>query len=418
MAPPQDCKTGGRLHSAAWCALYMMMKMSRLYLALILLALLCFACGGGPSEEESAATPEETSSQQYLAYFGTYTKGEDAGKGIYAYRFDSGTGEMTEIGLAAEVANPSFLAIHPNNKFLYAVTEDSGGDGAVSSFSIDHESGKLTLLNQVSSKGSSPCHANVDATGKMLAVANYGSGSTASFQVNDDGTLSEAVSVIQHEGSSVDERRQKGPHAHSVNFSPDNQFVITADLGTDKLYVYKVDPATGKIEPNDPPAGKVKAGGGPRHFTFHPSGKFCYAINEMGNTVTAFNWDAGRGAMEEIQMISTLPEGYSERTHTAEVRAHPSGKFLYGSNRGHDSIAVFSIDTATGKLTSLGQTSTQGEAPRNFNIDPSGRYLFAENQNTHTVVGFEIDQETGTLTPTGQVLNIPRPVCLRWVPVS
>lgn len=392
------------------------MLKSRSYLTFTLLAALCFGCGG--AAEEPADTPAAAAGQQYLAYFGTYTGGENAGKGIYAYRFDSATGKMTEIGLAAEVASPSFVAIHPNNKYLYAVTEDFSGEGAVSAFAIDHESGKLTLLNQVSSKGSGPCHLNVDATGKMLAVANYGAGSTSSFQVNADGTLSEAVSVIQHVGSSADERRQTAPHAHSVNFSPDNRFVITADLGTDKLYVYKADPASGKIEPNDPPAGEVKPGSGPRHFTFHPSGKFCYAINEMANTVTAFNWDAARGAMQEIQVISTLPEGYAETTHTAEVRAHPSGKFLYGSNRGHDSIAVFSVDQATGMLTAVEQVSTGGKAPRNFDLDPTGRYLFAENQNSNTVVAFEIDQASGKLTPTGDVLNVPRPVCLRWVPVS
>lgn len=387
------------------------------YLAFALLAVVSLGCGGA-SEPEPVEETETASGQQYLAYFGTYTKGDDAGKGIYAYRFDSGSGKMTEIGVAAEVTNPSFIAIHPNNKYLYAVTEAGGGEGAVSAFSIDHETAKLTLLNQVPSVGSGPCHLNVDATGKMLAVANYGSGSTGSFQVNADGSLSELVTLMQHEGSSVDESRQKGPHGHSVNFSPDNRFVITADLGTDQLYVYKADPATGKIEPNDPPSGKVKPGGGPRHFTFHPSGKYCYAINEMGNTVTAFNWDAAAGAMEEIQMISTLPEGYSETTHTAEVLAHPSGKFLYGSNRGHDSIAVFSVDQATGKLTAVEQTSTQGKAPRNFNLDPSGKFLFAENQNSNTVVTFAIDQATGKLTPTGQVLNVPRPVCLRWVPLS
>lgn len=392
------------------------MLKSRSYLTFSLLAALCFGCGG-PAEKESVEKQPEAAGQQYLAYFGTYTQGENAGKGIYAYRFDPASGEMTEIGLAVEVGSPSFLAVHPNNKYLYAVTED-GKEGAVSAFEIDHQSGKLTLLNQVSSQGSGPCHLNVDATGKMLAVANYGSGGTSSFQVNADGTLSEAVSAIQHVGSSVDESRQKGPHGHSVNFSPDNRFVITADLGTDKLYVYKADPATGKIEPNDPPSGEVKPGSGPRHFTFHPSGKFCYAINEMGNTVTAFDWDAARGAMQEIQMISTLPEGYAETTHTAEVRAHPSGKFLYGSNRGHDSIAVFSVDPATGKLTAVEQVSTGGGAPRNFNLDPTGKYLFAENQNSNTVVAFAIDQASGKLTPTGQVLNVPRPVCLRWVPVG
>ena len=354
----------------------------------------------------------------YLAYFGTYTNGDNAGKGICVYRFDAGTGKMTEIGLAAEMASPSFLAIHPNNRFLYAVTQDARGEGAVSAFKINHAAGKLALLNQVSSQGSNPCHLNVDATGKMLAVANYSGESTVSFPVREDGTLGEATSVIQHQGSSVNETRQKGPHPHSVNFSPDNRFLITADLGTDELYVYQADPSTGRIRANDPPTAKVKPGGGPRHFTFHPSGKFCYAINEIGNTITAFRWGAERGAMEEIQMISTLPEGFTETNHTAEVLAHSSGKFLYGSNRGHNSIAVFSIDPATGQLTAIGHTSTGGKTPGNFNLDPTGNYLFAENQDTNTVVTFSIDRQSGKLTPTGQVLNVPRPACLRWVPVS
>lgn len=386
------------------------------YLAAGLLFTLVLGYGG--CESESMEESKEASAPQYLAYFGTYTKAEGGGEGIYAWRFDSGSGQMTEIGLAAEIVNPSFVAVHPNHQYLYAVTEDFEGEGAVSSFQIDHETGKLTLLNQVSSKGSGPCHLNLDSTGRMLAVANYGAGSTASFQVNADGKLSEAVSVMQHEGSSVNEQRQKGPHAHSVNFSLDDRFVITADLGTDDLFIFKADPATGKIEPNDPPSAKVKAGGGPRHFTFHPSGKFCYAINEMGNTITAFTWDAEAGVMEEIQMISTLPEGYTEISHTAEVRAHPSGKFLYGSNRGHDSIAVFSIDQASGMLTAIEQVSTQGKTPRNFDLDPTGKYLFAENQRTSNVVTFAVDQETGKLTPTGQVLSVPMPACLRWVPVS
>ena len=249
----------------------------------------------------------------------------------------------------------------------------------------------------------------------MIAVANYGAGSTASFPIKENGSLGEAASVMQHEGSSVNEARQKGPHAHSVNFSPDNRFVVTADLGTDEVYVFRADPATGTIEPNDPPSAKVHPGGGPRHFTFHPSAKYSYAINELDSTVTAFQYDAERGAMEVIQTISTLPEGYEETSHTAEVVAHPSGKFLYGSNRGHDSIAVFSVDQATGKLTSVEQVSTQGKTPRNFALDPTGAYLFAENQATDDVFQFRVDQETGRLTPTGQKLSVGAPVCLRFV---
>ena len=375
-----------------------------------LVVFLAAACGPGgeepPAEEESAA-------KQYLAYFGTYTQGDS--EGIYAYRFDSGSGEMTSLGLAAEVANPSFLAIHPNRRFLYAVTQDFEGGGAVSAYTINHDTGKLTLLNQVSSNGNGPCHVNVDSTGQMIAVANYGAGSTASLPIKEDGSLGEAASVMQHEGSSVNEARQKGPHAHSVNFAPDNRFVVTADLGTDEIYIFRTDPETGTIEPNDPPTAKVHPGGGPRHFTFHPSGKYSYAINELDSTVTVFSYDTTGGSMEAIQTISTLPEGYEETTHTAEVVAHPSGKFLYGSNRGHDSIAVFSIDQATGKLTSVEQVSTQGKTPRNFNLDPTGRYLFAENQATDDVFQFSVDQETGRLTPTGQKLSVVAPVCLRFV---
>ncbi len=368
------------------------------------------ACG--PASEEPSAEMEPAA-KQYLAYFGTYTQGDS--EGIYAYRFDSGSGEMTSLGLAAKLENPSFLAIHPNRRFLYAVTEDFEGGGAVSAYEINHESGKLTLLNQVPSSGNGPCHVNVDTTGKMIAVANYGAGSTASFPIKEDGSLGEAASVMQHEGSSVNEARQKGPHAHSVNFSPDNRFVVTADLGTDEVYVFRADPATGTIEPNDPPSAKVHPGGGPRHFTFHPSAKYSYAINELDSTVTAFQYDAERGAMEVIQTISTLPEGYEETSHTAEVVAHPSGKFLYGSNRGHDSIAVFSVDQATGKLASVEQVSTQGKTPRNFALDPTGAYLFAENQATDDVFQFRVDQETGRLTPTGQKLSVGAPVCLRFV---
>ena len=405
------------MHSQRKSWLIPMLRKARFLTSSALLAMLAIGCSG-PTYEESAQKEESLSGPSYLAYFGTYTKGDNAGKGIYVYRFDAGTGKMTEIGLAAEVANPSFIAIHPNNKYLYAVTEDASGEGGVSAFEIDHATGKLKELNQVSSQGAGPCHVNVDATGRMLAIANYWGGTTASFPVREDGTLGEATSVLPHQGSSVNESRQKEPHPHSVNFSPDNRFVITADLGTDELYVYQADPATARISPNNPPTTKVKPGGGPRHFTFHPSGKFCYAINEMGNTVTAFMWDAQRGTMEEAQMISTLPEGFTETNHTAEVLTHPSGKFLYGSNRGHNSIAVFSIDPATGKLTTIERISTQGETPRNFNLDPTGTYLFAENQDTHTVVTLSIDQQTGRLTPTGQVLNIPRPVCLRWVPLG
>ena len=252
----------------------------------------------------------------------------------------------------------------------------------------------------------------------MLALANYGSGSTVAFPVLEDGRLGQVGSPLPHQGSSIDPERQQEPHPHSVNFSPDNRFLIAADLGTDRLYVYRTDPKTATLEPHNPPWSQVDPGGGPRHFTFHPCGAFCYAINEMGSTVTAFQWEAEGGVMRQIQMISTLPDGYHELSHTAEIVVHPSGKFLYGSNRGHDSIVVFSIDPGSGRLAVVDHTSTQGKTPRNFNLDPTGRYLVAENQDSDSVVIFSIDAQTGRLSPTGQLLSIPRPVCLRWVLLS
>jgi 6-phosphogluconolactonase len=380
-------------------------------------AFLLSSCSGGADE----ATTKDTSGDaaaDYLAYFGTYT-GENS-KGIYVYKFNSETGQLTEAGLAAETPSPSFLAVHPSEQYLYSVSEindfDGKKTGAVSAFKIDKASGMLTLLNTVTSGGEGPCHLNVDQTGKCLVVANYGGGSVEAIPVLEDGRLGEPGTFIQHEGSSVNERRQAAPHAHSVNFSPDNRFVIAADLGLDKLLVYKVDPAAATLAPNMPPFATVKPGSGPRHFTFHPSGKYGYAINEIALTVTAFSYDAEKGAFAELQTLSTLPDAErGEGQSTAEIRAHPSGKFLYGSNRGHNTIAVFAVDPEKGTLTLVENVSTQGETPRNFNLDPTGKFLIAENQRSNNIVVYSIDQESGKLTPTGQTLNLGSPVCLRFV---
>jgi len=357
---------------------------------------------------------------EYLTYIGTYTRGKS--QGIYAFRFDTGSGKLTPLGLAAETVNPSFLTIHPNRRFLYSVSETNmTGDqrsGSVSAFSIDRATGKLTLLNTVLSGGTAPCHLNVDRTGKNLLVANYGSGSAAVFPLNADGSLKEHSSVIQHKGSGVDPKRQQGPHAHSVNLSADNRFAVVADLGLDQVFVYKFDPNKGTLAPNDPPFAKVNPGGGPRHFAFHPGGKFAYVINEMQSTVTAFSYDAVRGAFTQLQTITTLPKDFSGNNSTAEVQVHPSGKFVYGSNRGHNSIAVFQVDAKKGTLTPVEQTSTQGEVPRNFGIDPTGAYLIAANQNSDSLVVFRIDGKTGRLTPTGQTVEVGVPVCVRFMPLN
>ena len=358
------------------------------------------------------AQPEEL-----RVYIGTYTR--SGGKGIYLSELDLATGRLQAAEVAAEVANPSFLAIHPSRPLLYSVGEMSDFQGkragAVSAFSMGPISGKLTLLNQQSSRGAGPCHVVVDRSGGNVLVANYGGGSIACLPIREDGRLGEATSAIQHEGSSVDPRRQQGPHAHSINLDAAGRFAFVADLGLDKILIYRLDAAQGKLTPTDPPWAKLPPGAGPRHFAFHPSGRYAYVINELSSTVTAFRYDAERGALESLQTVSTLPDDFDGRNTTAEVQVHPSGKFLYGSNRGHDSIACFAIDATTGKLTPIGHQSTQGRTPRNFRLDPTGSYLLAANQATDNVVLFRIDAKTGLLRPTGQSLTVPMPVCVKII---
>jgi 6-phosphogluconolactonase len=357
---------------------------------------------------------------QYIVYVGTYTRGMS--KGIYAYNFDSSSGALSPIGLAAEVEHPSFLTIHHNLKNLYAISEITrfNGEkvGSVSSYAMDRKTGKLTPLNRVSSAGSLPCHLVVDKTGKNLLLVNYISGSSAVLKLNPDGSLGAVTSVVQHKGTSADPRRQKGPHAHSINLSFDNRFAIVPDLGLDELIVYKFDPAAGTITANDPPFATVKPGSGPRHFAFHPGNRFAYVINEMGSAVTAFSWDGAKGVLTELQTISTLPPDFKGENNSAHVEVHPSGKFVYASNRGHDSITGFTVAKAKGTLKLIGQTSTQGKTPRNFGIDPTGKFMIAVNQDTNNMIVYRIDQNTGKLTPTGQNLEVGAPVCVKYVPVN
>jgi 6-phosphogluconolactonase len=355
--------------------------------------------------------------KELLVYVGTYTNGGKS-KGIYCYRLNMATGQLTEVGVTEGIKNPSFLAIHPSGKYLYSVSEvsDAGGKptGAVTAFAMDRKTGKLTALNHQSSEGAGPCHVSVDKTGKCVLVANYGGGSIASLPIGADGSLAKAASAIQHEGSSVNPSRQAAPHAHSINVSPDNRFAFAADLGLDKVLIYKLDPAKATLTPNDPAFVKTPAGGGPRHFAFHPSGRFAYVCNEMTSAVTAFAYDAEKGALSEIQTITTLPKE-TPGNSTAEIQVHPNGKFLYCSNRGHDSLAEFTIDEKTGKLTAIGHQSTLGKTPRNFGIDPTGTYVIACNQATDNVVVFRVDQTSGKLTQVGEPYTIPVPVCVKFV---
>ncbi len=355
-----------------------------------------------------------------LVYVGTYT--DASSKGIYVSKLDPATGKLSCPELAVETKNPSFLAAHPNGRFLYAIGEMSDSDGkragAMSAFAIEAKTGKLTLLNQQSSGGDGPCHLTVDRTGRCLLVANYGNGSIAALPLQGDGRLSAPSVSIQHQGSSVNPQRQAGPHAHFITTDPANRLALVCDLGLDKVLVYRLDAAKASLTAHDPPAVAIKAGAGPRHLTFHPNGRLVYVINEIGSSLSAFTWDAERGQLQELQMISTLPEKFTGHSSGAEVQIHPSGRFVYASNRGHDSIAVFAIDAKTTLLTCVGYQPTQGKTPRHFAIDPSGKWLLAENQDSNSIVIFEVDPNTGGLSPTGQVLEVGAPACAVFVPTS
>jgi len=356
---------------------------------------------------------------ELLVYVGTYSGPKS--EGIYAYRLDLASGKCTPLGLAAKVKNPSFMAVHPTQKFLYSVSEiedrDGKPTGGVSAFAIDKATGKLAPLNEQSSEGRGPCHVTVDKTGRVAMVANYGGGSVASLPIGEDGKLAPAASAIQHAGSSVNKQRQEAPHAHSINPSPDNAFAVAADLGLDKVLVYKLDPSAGTLTANEPPSASTAPGAGPRHFAFHASGKYAYVINEMDCTVTAFDYDAKRGKLTPKQTVSNLPgdekvmEGYS----TAEIQVHPSGKFVYGSNRGHDTLSVFAVNEKDGTLKQIQNVSTEGSTPRGFGIDPTGAYLLAGNQASDTITVFKIDAKTGELKSTGEKLEVGSPVCVKFV---
>ena len=354
----------------------------------------------------------------YLVYVGTYTRRDS--EGIYVYRMDGETGALELASKVIGLEEPSFLVLDPENKHLYAVAEieefEGEATGTVSAYSVSPETGELSYLNSQPTGGTIPCHVQVNSAGNALLLANYGSGSVASFPIGADGSLGEAVSFFQHEGSSVNPERQEGPHAHSINLDAANRFAFVPDLGADRVMFYRFDAETGRLAPNDPAFVESEPGAGPRHFDFHPDGRHAYVINELGSTVTAYDYDAEAGVLCPIHTVSTLPEGYEGDTTCADIHVTADGRFVYGSNRGHDSIARFSVDQESGRLTPLGHTPTQGRTPRNFGIDPSGQILLAANQDSDTIVAFRIDQESGDLAPTGEVTQAPMPVCLKFAP--
>jgi 6-phosphogluconolactonase len=381
----------------------------------------------------------------YFVYVGTYSgfkyvhhsqpygKGESRSQGIYVSRFHASTGELGEPMLAAEMVNPSFLTISPDHRFLYAVSEDPLSLGPpldhssyVSAFAIDSASGKLRRLNTVPASGTSTCFISMDKAGKYVLVSNFGSGSTSVIRVKEDGSLGELTGFIQNVGHSVDPRIQFEPHTHSVVVSPDNRYAIVSDLGLDKVLIFRFDPATGALSPPDPPFATVYPGGGPRHFTFDPAGKFGYQLSEMSGIVDVYSWDSARGTLTPVQSVHTVPHDFTGGNHSAEIEIHPNGKFLYESNRrtfseterAPDSIGVFSVDRNTGMLTFVEHSPTGGVMPRNFKIDPAGAYLLVANQISNNVVEYRIDSNTGRLSKTGTEIKVETPVCLQFVPAG
>jgi len=381
----------------------------------------------------------------YFMYFGTYTGfkyvhhsrtygvGESHSKGIYVSRYHSATGEVSEPELAAEIVNPSFLAIHPNHRFLYAVTEDPLSLGPpldhasyVSAYSIDPATGKLHLLNTLPTGGTSTCFISLDKTGKYVMMANFGSSSVTVIRVKEDGSLGEMTAFIQDTGHSVNTSIQNEPHPHSILVSPDNRYVIVSDLGIDKVLIFRFDQSTGELSPPGPAFATVAPGGGPRHFTFDADGRFGYQLSEMSGAVNVYSWNAGAGTLANVQEVQTVPAGFDGTNHSAEIQIHPNGKFLYESNRrtrgeelrGPDTIGVFAIDQEKGTLKEVEQPLSGGIMPRNFSIDPTGKYLFAANQMSNNVVLFSIDPDSGRLKPTGKELKVDTPVCIQFAPVS
>ena len=349
----------------------------------------------------------------YIVYVGTYTGPKS--KGIYAYNFGAA---HSSIGLAAELARPSWLALHPSRKYLYAVSELGGGDGAITSFSIDPKTGALKQINQISSAGGGPCHLEIDRTGRTIFVANYGTGSVAGFRIRPDGSLGERTAFDQHSGSGANPQRQRGPHAHEAVLSLDNRFLFVPDLGLDKIFGYRFDASAGTLSPNDPPFSPAPPGSGPRHFAFHPNRKFAYAVCEMGSEIVGFSYDARNGHLRRLQTVSTLPAGFHGDNTCAEIAIEPGGRFLYASNRGNDSIAVFAVDPNSGTLDLIQHVPSGGRTPRNFAIHPAGNYLLAANQDSDSIVTFKLDPHSGKLSPHGQPLSVPSPVSIVFLPLE
>lgn len=355
------------------------------------------------------------SAVDYEVYVGSYT--DRSSKGIYAFKFDDTSGVVGPVRLVARTENPSFVAVHGNGRFLYAVNEvnefEGQASGAVSAFQIGDD-GQLTFINQLATGGAAPCHLGVDRTGENLLVANYNGGNVSVFRLGQDGALTRRSDLVQHFGSSVNRRRQTSPHAHSINLDLNNRFAAAADLGVDKVFVYPLDTDSGRFDLSAATSVSLSPGAGPRHFAFHPNGTLAFVNNELHSSLTSLRYDSGTGQLSVIDTRSTLVEGFSGGNSTAETQVHPNGHFVYVSNRGHNSIAVFRVSQKTGRLERVEIESTRGKTPRNFSLGPRGKFLFAANQGSDTIVLFHVNDKTGELSPAGVTVNVPTPVCVKF----
>ena len=368
---------------------------------------------------QAGAAASPVAADATLVYVGTYTRGKSASQGIYAYRLDPAAATLVPIGLAAQTSNPSFLEIDRGRGLVFAVNEvdefEGKRSGAVSAFSLDRTTGKLTLINQQPSMGRGPCHLILDRSGRHLLIANYGSGTVAVLPVAADGRLGEATAVVQHSGSSINPERQKGPHAHCMVLDAANRFAFACDLGLDKVLTYRFDAATGTLQPHDPPFTPLHPGAGPRHMAFSVDGRYAYVLNELHSTVTAFAYDAASGVLKELQTLPTIPAGFTGENSGAEIAVHPSGKFVYASNRGHDSIAVFTIDPAKGTLAFVANEPVGGRTPRHFGIDPTGEWMTVAGQASDTLLTARIDPASGRFKPSSAPVSAPTPVFVGFV---
>jgi 6-phosphogluconolactonase len=347
-----------------------------------------------------------------LVLVGTYTN--TGSEGIYLFQLDDGNDALSPAGVCGGISNPSYLAVHPSEKFVYAVSE-GGADSQVVALRLEHDKPALEIINSQPAHGTSPCHVTVDATGRCVLIANYGDGSAAAFPVREDGSLAEVGTVIRHEGSSAHPTRQTGPHAHSVTLDPGNRHAYIADLGIDRVMIYDLDPTAAKLTPASTPWAQVPPGEGPRHFAFHPAGRYAYLLTELGNTVIVFAHDAVTGALEPLQSLPSLPPDFAGTSYGADIQVDPRGEFVYASNRGHDSLVVYSVDGATGMLTLRSFAPSGGRNPRGFGIAAGGELLLVANQDSDNIVAFRLNRAQGTLEPTGAVTSVPRPVCVKLV---